>query len=117
MILLTDDMIQNVINGTASKCYRTAQEHGFHDGPNPLPQSLCLIHSEVSEALEAFRDDDMLSYEASDKPNGVMSELADIIIRTLDTAEETMPGMIGQVLMQKIAYNQIRDIGHGRVRL
>lgn len=43
-----------------------------------IPEKLALIHSEVSEALEAYRDNDMQL---------LGEELADIIIRTMDLAE------------------------------
>jgi NTP pyrophosphatase (non-canonical NTP hydrolase) len=42
-----------------------------------IPGILALIHSEVSEALEAFRHDDKANFE---------EELADTLIRVLDCA-------------------------------
>jgi len=42
---------------------------------NFIPMKLCLIHSEVTECLEAFRKDDFSNF---------IEELADIIIRVLD---------------------------------
>jgi hypothetical protein len=108
----------------AAECFRISAEHGFHDGPNPLPQSLMLIVSEAAEALEAFRDDKFDYDEQRNghaKPQGVMSELADIVIRTLDTALEveqqygTRP--LSEVFALKMAFNETRPVGHGRVRL
>jgi hypothetical protein len=53
--------------------------HGWYDGqPRGIPELLCLIHSEVSEALEAHRDR---------KPELFAEELADVAIRLLDMAE------------------------------
>lgn len=114
------------LNDIALECYTTAANHGFHDKPNPLPQSLMLIVSEAAEALEAYRDDeiddDLLAKGKPPKPVGVLSELADIIIRTLDTAYELQgehPGIrsIGDVIADKMHYNRSRPVGHGRVRL
>lgn len=106
------------IEALSRECFRIAAEHGFHKTPNPVPQSLCLIHSEVSEALEAYRDDDIaLRYDERGKPEGLIVELADAVIRILDTAHEIAPGQFGEALVAKMAYNETRIPGHGRVRL
>jgi len=57
--------------------HQNAINHGWWEDERPVPEILCLIHSEVSEALEAYRDgDDELFKE----------EMADIGIRLLDAA-------------------------------
>ena len=58
--------------------HNNAVAHGWWDEPRPIPETLCLIHSEVSEALEAYRDNDRAVFQ---------EELADIVIRCLDAAE------------------------------
>lgn len=40
-----------------------------------VPTKLCLIHSEISEALEGFRNEDFENFK---------EEMADILIRTFD---------------------------------
>jgi NTP pyrophosphatase (non-canonical NTP hydrolase) len=52
-----------------------AVEHGWWEEERPIPELLCLIHSEVSEALEAYREW---------KNELFAEELADIIIRVFD---------------------------------
>lgn len=47
------------------------------DNPSVIPEKLALVHSEVSEALDALRDDDQEHFA---------EELADVLIRTLDIA-------------------------------
>lgn len=59
-------------------CHDNAVAHGWWDEKRPIPELLCLIHSEVSEALEAYRNEDIL---------GFREELADIAIRLFDLAE------------------------------
>jgi len=70
-----------------------------------IPEMLCLIHSEISEALEAYRkdlkDDHLRHY------NGIDVELADAIIRILDLCGYL--GIdIGAAVEDKFAYNQHR---------
>lgn len=59
-------------------CHENAINHGWWEEKRPIPELLCLVHSEVSEALEAYRKADMV---------GFREEMADIAIRLLDLAE------------------------------
>ena len=62
----------------SSKIHKNAQDHGWWDTQRPIPELLCLLHSEVSEALEAYRNQDNGNFE---------EELADVAIRLMDMAE------------------------------
>ena len=73
-------------------------------------KQLAMIHSEVSEALEAIRKE-----KGDDK---VVEEFADIIIRVLDLwAGMSRDGYtnesLKQVLTRKVDYNTTRDKMHG----
>ena len=57
------------------KIHKNAINHGWWETERPIPELLCLIHSEVSEALEAYRNGDMQNFS---------EELADIVIRVFD---------------------------------
>lgn len=66
-----------------------SRNHGFWDSGREPPETVCLIHSEISEALEEYRDrpTDLLVVryrEGDEKPEGFGVELADIGIRILD---------------------------------
>jgi hypothetical protein len=61
-----------------------AVAHGWHTPPRPLCDAIVLIHAEVSEAVEAYRDRLLEAWDEDGKPCGVWSELADVIIRLLD---------------------------------
>lgn len=44
-----------MLNELAQQIHRNAKDNGFYDEPSNIPTLLCLIHAEVSEALEADR--------------------------------------------------------------
>ena len=77
------------------KVHHNAQLHGWWDQQRTIPELLVLIHSEVSEALEAYRNNDRANYR---------EELADILIRLLDLEQE---------LILKHAANIDRPHKHG----
>ena len=71
--------------------HKTAVDKGWWDQPdNPdsVPAKLALVHSEVSEALEEYRNGKPLSEiyfrESDGKPEGFVVELADVVIRIAD---------------------------------
>ena len=75
--------------------------------PYKVPAILALIHSEVSEALEAFRRDDRSNFG---------EELADILIRVLDCA----PGLgvdLDKAVQDKLTFNKTRSYRHGGKRI
>jgi NTP pyrophosphatase (non-canonical NTP hydrolase) len=82
-----------------------------------LGARLALVHSEVSEALECVREGKLEAYASgTGKPEGLPSELADIIIRVLDLAESVGIDMQSAV-EGKHAFNATRLYRHGGKRL
>ncbi|QNJ59294.1 MazG-like nucleotide pyrophosphohydrolase [Mycobacterium phage MrMiyagi] len=95
-----------------------------------------LLHSEVTEAFESYRDNEpQLAYEYNwgdeveirkdpvmlvaghenpvyGKPIGEASELADVIIRVLDWADEREIPLI-KAIIEKHKFNQTRAYRHG----
>lgn len=81
-----------------------------------IAAKLCLVHSEVSEALEALRINEMHYVDEKGKPEGVASELADTVIRVFNLASALGIDM-DKVLCEKMAYNEGRPYQHGGRRL
>jgi len=72
-----------------------------------VPAVMALIHSEVSEALEAFRHGDKANF---------IEEMSDTIIRILDCTHGL--GMdIGTAIMAKCEINSKRGYRHGGKRV
>lgn len=87
--------------------HKLAVEKGWWSTVREVPELLCLIHSEVSEALEAYRN------KVPEGANGCMSEeLADIVIRVFDMAEAFKINIVDAV-KKKHEYNMLRSYRHG----
>lgn len=85
------------------KAWRIAENHGFHEN-RERAKILALIHSEVSEALEADRANNEEDYA---------EELADIVIRVMDHCE--IEGIdLEQEIIKKNAKNRQREYKHGK---
>jgi len=95
------------------------RRNGWHDNDRPFATDIALLHSEVSEAYEAYRNygfrdatDHMGSMCSLPKPEGIGSEMADIFIRLLDTCGRYNINLIDETV-RKLAYNETRGYKHG----
>jgi hypothetical protein len=73
----------------AAEIHATAVEKGWWDGGDrPLEEQAANFHAEVSEAWEEWRNGHSLTevYYVDGKPEGIPIELADVIIRILDSS-------------------------------
>jgi NTP pyrophosphatase (non-canonical NTP hydrolase) len=99
--------------------WQTAEDHGWHSPPKSFGDDIALIHSELSEALEEFRNGHKpseLYFGEGGKPEGVPSELADVLIRVADLC--AVHGIdIEAATKAKADFNRTRPWRHGGKKL
>ncbi len=100
--------------------YEQAEQtvRAMHPARVLMLSKLALIHSEVSEAAESIYDSEWVaSYdlqyaEGSKKPEGLLSELADVVIRCLDLAAH-LGIELSRGMSLKHRFNKSRTHRHG----
>ena len=103
------------LDALAAMLHETAREKGFWDGEyshDKIGNKLALVHSEVTEVLEAIRK--------SKGSEQVVEEMADVIIRLLDVYaamrnEEKILHSLDEILDAKINKNKERPRLHGNL--
>ena len=102
------------------------REKGWHDNPPSLPECMMMLVTEAAEAVEAWRiwgiEDGTAGSAVNPggdkgaKPEGVGSELADILIRLLDDCYLFGVDLESE-FNRKMAYNRMRPFRHGGKRI
>ena len=127
------------INDLIAEAHANAVAHGFWEENRPFAEQIALMHSELSEALEEFRDGKGLNetyYSCTtegpgrrqnclypgrpcpaecpnQKPEGIPIELADAIIRICDACGQY--GIdLDRAIRLKMEYNKTRPYKHGK---
>lgn len=122
---------RTVLQSMASAVAQVNRDNGWYDEDVSVGDMCALLHSEVSEAFDAWRKhgfDDQTPAALLDpvqaragkdrlpKPEGYGSELADVLIRLLDQCTRHGVDLAGE-FERKLAYNRTREYRHGGRRV
>lgn len=133
--------------GVLQEIVRAVNVHnGWYDSDRTFGDDIALLHSEVSEAFEAYRDTGSVEDQTNDsqqfcwetgehnptickwglrpgecryippKPEGVGSELADVLVRLLDTCQRYNINLEYEFI-RKMKYNASREYRHGNKKV
>ncbi len=94
-------------------CHKVAVSKGWWDENRNRGEIIALIHSELSEALEALRSGNRQKKNSKWEKDTYEDELIDVIIRVIDLAEAEGVNVEWQ-LKNKIEYNKKRPKKHGK---
>ncbi len=106
------------------EAHAIAKDHGWWDEERTFGDLIALVHSELSEALEWYREwehvqpmrEESPQYGLDDpvhgkyKPVGVPSELADVVIRVADMAEHSGVDLERVVIEARTDPNRAHDL-------
>lgn len=95
----------------ANAIHRWAECKGWWESDRNDYEMIALMHSELSEAVEGLRNGNPPSEKAVGFSN-VEEELADVVIRIMDTAAKRGWDVAG-ALEAKMAHNETRPYRHG----
>jgi hypothetical protein len=102
------------LNELTKDIHNNAVAHGWWDNSRCFGEVIALCHSELSEALEEYRNGNPMLYynEGTGKPEGIAVEMIDCIIRILDWCGKEGVD-VEDILNKKHEYNKSRPYKHG----
>jgi NTP pyrophosphatase (non-canonical NTP hydrolase) len=108
-----EEVFVAIMDQLQKDAYKTAEDKGWvsRDVVLNFGETIALMHSELSEALEAMRYENPPS-EHIPEFSGVEEEFADVVIRMLHNCE-ARGWRLADAIVAKMAYNKTRQFKHG----
>jgi NTP pyrophosphatase (non-canonical NTP hydrolase) len=116
----TAAVLGHALHQAMEDVYAVNAANGWFEDDRTVGDDIALLHSEVSEMLEAYRDGGLadqtalatLGDTALPKPEGFGAEAADALIRLLDTCKRRDVDLAFE-FERKLAFNATRGHKHG----
>ena len=95
-----------------ARAYEIAKKKGWIEPDNSFGDFISEVHGEVSEAFEEFKDNESVHCKWKNncgRPEGVPSELADVVIRIMSYCGEVGIDLHAEII-EKMDYNETKPI-------
>lgn len=102
MIVLDDEMIRD----KAREIHKICKSKGFYDEDRSIDQIQCLFHEEISEAFTVLRKDPFAKSDKIPDHLHFNEEIADLLIRILDTMYFVFPDQEWSILNNVVDYDE-----------
>jgi len=104
-----------ILDGMVREVRELNREKGWYDEDRSVGDMVALLHAEVSEMLEAYRENKLEPWFAGEgltKPEGFKVEAADVFIRLLDMCSRYDIDLWAE-FRKKMEFNWARPYKHG----
>jgi hypothetical protein len=118
-------MTATELNALAKEVHENAVKHGFYTPEPEIEATFDNFHRELSEAFDAYAKDKQpfeiyFDEQSNKKPDGIVVELADMVLRILDTSaaigHKLEPFNILCTFGDSFTFTKFINAAHGLVR-